>query len=200
MPDNLERAASVVPSEALKEDGSLAPEKLRGLLSGLLEGVRATESILIKVRAAQSIHAHQHDGCSRLWPADQQACAADELPYVRLTVQVLKQHGVERYDALGQPFDPNLHSALFDVPAPDKENNTVAVVTKVCRAARPSFLGGAACLGAYVLALWRRQRNTGKGTESARSWPQHCPRPMQKGYKLNDRVIRPAEVGVVRNA
>ncbi|KAG2428900.1 hypothetical protein HYH02_014222 [Chlamydomonas schloesseri] len=111
VPDNLERAASVVPAEALKEDGGVPPEKLRNLLSGLLEGVRATENILLKV---------------------------------------LKQNGVERYDAAGQPFDPNLHNALFDIPDPTKENNTVAVVTK-------------------------------------------------KGYKLNDRVIRPAEVGVVRN-
>ncbi|GFR51345.1 hypothetical protein Agub_g13768 [Astrephomene gubernaculifera] len=111
VPDNLERAAGVVPPEALKEDGGLAPEKLRSLLSSLLEGVRATESIMVKV---------------------------------------LKQNGVERYDPAGQPFDPNLHNALFDVPDPTKENNTIAIVTK-------------------------------------------------KGYKLNDRVIRPAEVGVVRN-
>ncbi|KXZ53058.1 hypothetical protein GPECTOR_8g52 [Gonium pectorale] len=92
VPDNLERAASVVPPEALKEDGGLPPEKLRNLLSGLLEGVRATESILMKV---------------------------------------LKQHGVERYDPAGQLFDPNLHNALFDVPDPTKDNNTIAMVTKV---------------------------------------------------------------------
>ncbi|KAG2498526.1 hypothetical protein HYH03_003776 [Edaphochlamys debaryana] len=92
VPDNLERAAGVVPPEALKEDGTLPPEKLRSLLTGLVEGVRATENILMKV---------------------------------------LKQHGVERYDAAGQPFDPNLHNALFDVPDPSKENNTIAIVTKV---------------------------------------------------------------------
>lgn len=44
---------------------------------------------------------------------------------------MLKQNGVERYDAAGQPFDPNLHNALFDIPDPTKENNTIAVVTKV---------------------------------------------------------------------
>ncbi|PNH01718.1 GrpE, mitochondrial [Tetrabaena socialis] len=111
VPDNLERAAGVVPPEALQEEGGVTPEKMRNLLSGLLEGVRATESILMKV---------------------------------------LKQNGVERYDPAGQPFDPNLHNALFDVPDPSKDNNIIAMVTK-------------------------------------------------KGYKLNDRVIRPAEVGVVRN-
>ncbi|GIL46580.1 hypothetical protein Vafri_3551 [Volvox africanus] len=111
VPDNLERAASVVPPDALKEENGYTSEKLRVLLSGLLEGVRATESILHKV---------------------------------------LKQHGVERYDPIGQTFDPNLHNALFDVPDSSKENNTIGIVTK-------------------------------------------------KGYKLNDRVVRPAEVGVVRN-
>lgn len=49
----------------------------------------------------------------------------------RVAAQVLKQHGVERYDPLGQPFDPNLHNALFDVPDTTKEHNTVAMVTKV---------------------------------------------------------------------
>ncbi len=46
-------------------------------------------------------------------------------------LQVLKQHGVERYDPIDQQFDPNLHNALFDVPDPSKENNTIAMVTKV---------------------------------------------------------------------
>jgi len=63
-------------------------------------------------------------------------------------LQVLAKNGVERFDPTGEPFDPNLHEARFEVPVPDKEPGTVVVVTKV-------------------------------------------------GYKLHDRVIRPAEVGVV---
>jgi len=63
-------------------------------------------------------------------------------------LSVLKKNGVERFDPTGQPFDPNLHEARFEVPVPDKEPGTVVVVTKV-------------------------------------------------GYTLHDRVIRPAEVGVV---
>ena len=63
-------------------------------------------------------------------------------------VSVLRKNGVERFDPTGEPFDPNLHEARFEVPVPDKAPGTVVVVTKV-------------------------------------------------GYTLHDRVIRPAEVGVV---
>jgi molecular chaperone GrpE len=37
---------------------------------------------------------------------------------------------VQRYDPLGQPFDPNLHNALFEVPDATKEPGTVALVVK----------------------------------------------------------------------
>eukprot|EP00898_Chlorokybus_atmophyticus_P004659 jgi/Chlat1/5194/Chrsp33S05171 len=64
---------------------------------------------------------------------------------------VFEKHGIERYTPLGEPFDPNLHEAAFEVPDPSKPNGTVGVV-------------------------------------------------MKTGYKLHDRVVRPAQVGVVRNA
>jgi molecular chaperone GrpE len=63
--------------------------------------------------------------------------------------KALGKHGAEKFDPLGQPFDPNTMMALFKVPDPSKEAGTVAMVTK-------------------------------------------------PGYRLNDRVIRPAEVGVVQ--
>ncbi|KAK9792512.1 hypothetical protein WJX73_009026 [Symbiochloris irregularis] len=63
--------------------------------------------------------------------------------------QVFEQHGLSRFEALGENFDPNLHSALFEIPDPSKPAGTIATVTKA-------------------------------------------------GYKLHDRVLRPAEVGVVR--
>ena len=65
--------------------------------------------------------------------------------------QLLKafgKYGVERFDPVGQKFDPNMHMALFKVPDASKEADTVAVVTKA-------------------------------------------------GYKMHDRIVRPAEVGVV---
>jgi len=66
-------------------------------------------------------------------------------------LHVFKMNGVERYDPLGDEFDPNLHMAMFKMPDAEKENNTVAAVVK-------------------------------------------C------GYTLHDRVVRPAEVGVVQNS
>jgi molecular chaperone GrpE len=45
-------------------------------------------------------------------------------------MRVMKEHGVERYDPLGDKFDPNLHNALFEVPDGSKEPGTVAVVVK----------------------------------------------------------------------
>jgi molecular chaperone GrpE len=52
VPDNLERAAASVPETALSaEGGEMDVEKLRVLLRGLLEGVRATERIMLQVTA-----------------------------------------------------------------------------------------------------------------------------------------------------
>lgn len=43
-------------------------------------------------------------------------------------LDALKAHGVRRIDALGQPFDPNLHEAMMRRSEPDKEDNTVLEV------------------------------------------------------------------------
>lgn len=43
-------------------------------------------------------------------------------------LDALKAHGVHRIDALGQPFDPNLHEAMMRRSEPDKEDNTVLEV------------------------------------------------------------------------
>nr|CBM40837.1 GrpE protein homolog, mitochondrial [Polytomella sp. Pringsheim 198.80] len=110
--DNLERAAGVVPKDAVADDSTADAAKLRKMLKGLHEGVLATETIMMSV---------------------------------------LKKQGVVRFDPTGEAFDPNFHNALFDMPDPTKENGTIAIVTK-------------------------------------------------KGYTLNERVVRPAEVGVVRNS
>ncbi|KAL3137780.1 Mitochondrial matrix cochaperone [Trebouxia sp. C0009 RCD-2024] len=48
----------------------------------------------------------------------------------RILVQALKQNGVEKFSPLGQKFDPNKHSALFQIPDAEKEPGTVVVVTK----------------------------------------------------------------------
>jgi molecular chaperone GrpE len=46
-------------------------------------------------------------------------------------VQALKQHGIEKFVPLGENFDPNVHTALFELPDPNKEPGTVGAVTKV---------------------------------------------------------------------
>lgn len=38
---------------------------------------------------------------------------------------VLKKHGVERFQSIGQPLDPNRHQAMIEVPSADAEPGTV---------------------------------------------------------------------------
>lgn len=45
--------------------------------------------------------------------------------------QAFKKHGLEKDDPIGQKFDPNFHSAVFEVDDESKEPGTVAVVLKV---------------------------------------------------------------------
>ena len=40
-------------------------------------------------------------------------------------MQTLKNHGLERYDPHGHPFNPNEHEATFMTAMPDKSHNTV---------------------------------------------------------------------------
>jgi molecular chaperone GrpE len=43
-------------------------------------------------------------------------------------LDVLKRHGITPIDALGQPFDPNLHQAVQMMPSKDQPANTVLQV------------------------------------------------------------------------
>lgn len=67
--------------------------------------------------------------------------AADVAKYLRTLLEgvqltdkqlaeALKKQGIEKYQSLGEKFDPNKHSALFEMPDPSKEPGTVGVVTK----------------------------------------------------------------------
>lgn len=64
-------------------------------------------------------------------------------------LSVFEKHKIERLDPVGQPFDPNWHEALFEIPDTENPNGTVLQVVEV-------------------------------------------------GYKLHDRLLRPAKVGVSR--
>merc|ERR1712045_735838 len=60
-------------------------------------------------------------------------------------LQVFKRHGLETIDPLNEKFDPNKHDALFQIPDPDKEPNTVVNVQKV---------GYSLLDGRFVQLLW----------------------------------------------
>ncbi|XP_022086483.1 grpE protein homolog 1, mitochondrial-like [Acanthaster planci] len=61
--------------------------------------------------------------------------------------KVFNKHNLHRIDPLGQKFDPNLHEAMFEVPAEEGKNpSDVAVVTKIgyrlhSRTLRPALVG-----------------------------------------------------------
>ncbi|KAK1391880.1 GrpE protein-like [Heracleum sosnowskyi] len=44
--------------------------------------------------------------------------------------EVFKKFGVEKYDPINEQFDPHRHNAVFQVPDPAKDPDTVAVVLK----------------------------------------------------------------------
>ena len=45
--------------------------------------------------------------------------------------QVFRLNGLEKFESEGQEFDPNYHSAMFELEDQTKSPGTVAVVTKV---------------------------------------------------------------------
>ncbi|XP_038070965.1 grpE protein homolog 1, mitochondrial-like [Patiria miniata] len=61
--------------------------------------------------------------------------------------KVFNKHNLHRIDPMGEKFDPNLHEALFEVPAMEGKNpGEVAVVTKIgyrlhSRTLRPALVG-----------------------------------------------------------
>lgn len=60
--------------------------------------------------------------------------------------QVFTRHGLNQENPVGEKFDPNRHEALFQIPAPDSEPNTVLSVQKVGyvlsgRTIRPALVG-----------------------------------------------------------
>ena len=43
-------------------------------------------------------------------------------------LDILKRHGITRIEALGQPFDPNLHEAVSQQPSNEKPNTVLQVL------------------------------------------------------------------------
>ncbi|CAK8565658.1 unnamed protein product [Lathyrus sativus] len=60
--------------------------------------------------------------------------------------EVLKKHGVEKFDPTNEPFDPNRHNAIFQIPDASKPPGTVGAVLKAGymlydRVLRPAEVG-----------------------------------------------------------
>ena len=132
---------------------------------------------------------------------------------------MFKQNGLERYRPYREKFDPNLHSALFEVPDPMQKPGTIATVTKASPWALLHHRPWVCHSQKFGHQRWARA-----AVSTFESWlalPQWLPvqglnmlgnimhpasgtlQPgvaVQAGYKLHDRVLRPAEVGVVRAA
>lgn len=43
----------------------------------------------------------------------------------QVLLKTLEKHGISRFDGIGDEFNPNIHEAVFQVPMPGKEPNTV---------------------------------------------------------------------------
>tara|TARA_E500000075_G_C6994097_1_gene325410 strand:- start:1874 stop:2464 length:591 start_codon:yes stop_codon:yes gene_type:complete len=69
---------------------------------------------------------------------------------LRSLTQIFSRNGIERFDPLGEKFDPTMHEAMFEVP--NSENESGIIVHLV-----------------------------------------------EPGYRLNDRILRPARVGVSKS-
>lgn len=61
-------------------------------------------------------------------------------------LQALKQEGVQQFNPEGEKFDPNYHSALFEMVDPSKEPGQIGQVTKVGGSVRARTLRCALCL------------------------------------------------------
>ena len=100
---------------------------------------------------------HQAADCPSLLSALVEGVAATE----REMQNVFRKFQIVQYGRVGDPFDPEVHQALFEAPAP---------------------------------------KGSGEGSDGDTSLPDGTIlQVMKSGYKIHDRVLRPAEVGVVKN-
>ncbi len=162
-PEPLEERARRLEAEleAARAEGREAAERLREEHERLLRSAADLENF--RKRAAREREEIQRFGIERvlkdLLPVLDDldralASASADDPLVKGVQlvrsgfeQALARHGVKGFSAMGQPFDPNLHEAIVQVPTAEAEPGTVVL--------------------------------------------EHA-----RGFTLNDRLIRPAMVGV----
>lgn len=76
--------------------------------------------------------------------------------------KVFNKNGLEKINPLNEKFDPYSHEALFQIPFPDKEKGTVAVVEKVGyklhgRTLRPALVGVVKGQSFRLLYQWSQE-------------------------------------------
>ncbi|KAF3534253.1 hypothetical protein DY000_02038498 [Brassica cretica] len=133
--DNLGRASSVVKESFSKLDTT--KEDLAGatpLLKTLLEGV---EKQLAEVNTSPLFFVAS---------IRSKVSSVDETVQICVLLQVFKKFGIEKYDPINEPFDPNRHNAVFQVADASKPEGTVAHVLKsgytlFDRVIRPAEIG-----------------------------------------------------------
>ncbi|KAF6003600.1 GrpE protein 1, mitochondrial [Cyanidiococcus yangmingshanensis] len=81
--------------------------------------------------------------------------------------RALQKFGIQRYGQVGEPFNPEVHQAVFEAPAPARETSSDSQ--------RGDEEQPAALPDGVILHV------------------------LKAGYRIHDRVLRPAEVGVVKN-
>ena len=138
--DNLESAARAVPRDVLQPGAQVSTDVVTGYLRALLEGVTATERVLLKARhclgAAMSVCVAtvsgqrkrlMHRVIERIFlliaHSSRSACNAAQ--------QTMADKGVQRIEtAEGDAFDPNTQEAMSMLPVvdADKAPGTVANV------------------------------------------------------------------------
>lgn len=80
---------------------------------------------------------------------------------MRDLMQVLSNNGVSKLTAeVGQKLDPNQHEAMFDVPIPDAEPGSIAVIVKVRHLLKASPLSAYCVLSTCLQAGLCQQRYT----------------------------------------
>lgn len=138
-----------------------------------------------------------------------------------LMAKAFKQNGLVQYGEKGDKFDPTLHDALFEMPDPELQPGDVAQVKTRCgtvlRWGDWVWRGrdvwcGALWHGLVLALLWGMVVSFAPADARNTHCTYLCPylsivhtccdvaesQVIKTGYTLNDRVIRPAQVGTVR--
>nr|BAA13686.1 AR192 [Arabidopsis thaliana] len=84
------------------------------------------ELLRLSKKASQSLNSEDSAGAAPLLKTLLEGVEMTE----KQLAEVFKKFGMEKYDPINEPFDPNRHNAVFQVPDASKPEGTVAHVLK----------------------------------------------------------------------